>query len=138
MLSKSSKWELGFVQLHYIEVRYIKVWVYYTTTTLLVILGWPIFFKGIVFISSSLGWLDKFQTSSTKKKLSLREENLKNLVEGFTIYVATTNMASSFIRAATSPTYVLFLSLQYRCWKSLQHVLTCNKNSILVNGDLAS
>ena len=43
-----------------------------------------------------------------KKKLSLREENLKNLVEGFTIYVATTNMASSFIRAATSPTYVLF------------------------------
>ena len=41
-----------------------------------------------------------------KKKLSLREENLKNLVEGFTIYVATTNMASSFIRAATSPTYL--------------------------------
>ena len=37
MLSKSLKWELGFCSLyheiHYIEVRYIKVLVYYTITT---------------------------------------------------------------------------------------------------------
>ena len=58
-----------------------------------------------------------------KKKLSLREENLKKSCRG--LYYLCCYMASSFIRATT--TYVLFLSLQYRCWKSLRHVLTCNQ-----------